>query len=169
MKDIPGYEGLYAVTSCGKVWSYRRKRFLKPGLIGDGYEAVCLPNGVMEYVHRLVAITYIPNPNNLPVVNHKDENSRNNCVNNLEWCTMQYNIEYSLHQRVRCIETGKEFISITECAKQMNLPFQAFKSFMSLGRVRKNSFAGYHFERVGRPTPLNKKTKSRIRRIRKED
>ena len=65
MKDIKGYEGLYAITSCGKVWSYRRKKFLKLRADQDGYLLVNLynkgkPKGCL--VHRLVAEAYIPNP-----------------------------------------------------------------------------------------------------------
>ena len=97
MKDIIGYEGLYAVTSCGKIWSYRSKIFLKPQVNKDGYLRVGLwKNGeVKKYlIHRLVAEAYIPNPEGLPQVNHKDENKENNCLQNLEWCDPKYNINY---------------------------------------------------------------------------
>ena len=97
MKDIKGYEGLYAVTSCGKIWSYRSKIFLKPQVNKDGYLRVGLwKNGeVKKYlIHRLVAEAYIPNPEGLPQVNHKDENKENNCLQNLEWCDPKYNINY---------------------------------------------------------------------------
>ena len=82
MKDIRGYEGLYAITSCGKVWSYRRKKFLKPGVIQGGYLNVVLTNKDGQQknhrVHRLVAEAYIPNPEGKEQVNHKDENKYNN-------------------------------------------------------------------------------------------
>ena len=97
MKDIKGYEGLYAVTSCGKVWSYKYKKFLKPGANGDGYLHVNLcKNGKAKkyYIHRLVAEAYMPNPDNLPQINHKDENKENNCLQNLEWCDAKYNSNY---------------------------------------------------------------------------
>ena len=89
MKDIQGYEGLYAVTSCGKVWSYKNERFLKPYKKRDGYLEVYLYKGGERkhyIIHRLVAMAYIPNPDNLPQVNHKDENKENNALPNLEWC-----------------------------------------------------------------------------------
>ena len=75
MKDIKGYEGLYAVTSCGRVWSYRRNKFLAPATIKSGYNYVNLyKDGKKKFcrVHRLVAEAYIPNPDNLPQVNHKN-------------------------------------------------------------------------------------------------
>ncbi len=53
----------------------------------------------MELVHRLVAKAFIPNPNNYPCVNHKDENKSNNHADNLEWCTYKYNVQYSLKRR----------------------------------------------------------------------
>ena len=97
MKDIKNYEGLYAVTSCGKVWSYRNECFLKPINDRKGYLYVNLYKDKENkhcYIHRLVAEAYIPNPENLPQVNHKDENKANNCLQNLEWCDAKYNINY---------------------------------------------------------------------------
>ena len=97
MKDVVGYEGLYAVTSCGKVWSYRNECFLKPKTRGRGYLTVNLwKDGGFKTkrIHRLVAEAYIPNPDNLPQVNHRDENKTNNCLQNLEWCDASYNNNY---------------------------------------------------------------------------
>ena len=97
MKDIKNYEGLYAITSCGKVWSYRSKIFLKPQVEKNGYLTVGLyKNGQKKvyFIHRLVSEAYIPNLEGLPQVNHKDENKANNCLQNLEWCDASYNINY---------------------------------------------------------------------------
>ena len=94
MKDIKGYEGLYAITSCGKVWSYRAKRFLKPQKGSNNYLFVSLcKDGVHKHyrIHRLVAETYLPNPAGLPQVSHIDETRDNNCVNNLCWSTAKDN------------------------------------------------------------------------------
>lgn len=102
-KDIPGYEGLYQASNCGNIrslnWGRRnivRNLYLKPH--NKGYLQVELAKDgskKMTTVHRLVAMTFIPNPNNLPIINHKDENKHNNNVNNLEWCTFSYNNSYS--------------------------------------------------------------------------
>lgn len=86
MKDIIGYEGLYSITSCGKVWSYKSKKFLKSCNNNKGYLFVRLcKNGKIENkkIHRLVAEAYLPNPNNYDTVDHIDFNTANNCVNNL--------------------------------------------------------------------------------------
>ena len=96
-KDIPGYEGLYGITKDGKIYNLKYKRFLKAASDKDGYLRINLSkNGqkVSYRVHRLVALTYIPNPNNYPIINHKDENKQNNNVSNLEWCTHKYNTNY---------------------------------------------------------------------------
>lgn len=100
MKDVKGYEGLYAVTSCGKVWSYRNECFLKHRAATNGYLLVDLhKDGKRKTysLHRLVAMAYIPNPENLPQINHRDENKANNCLQNLEWCDASYNNNYGTH------------------------------------------------------------------------
>lgn len=89
----------YSVSNLGRVKSNYRgtERILKPTTIKNGYLRVSLyRGGVMKSVsiHRLVAKAFIPNPYNLPQVNHKDENKENNCVDNLEWCTAKYNCNY---------------------------------------------------------------------------
>ena len=91
-KDIQGYEGIYQVSSYGRVKSFKKNKvkILKPQMHYKGYKFVTLhKNGIGEKckVHRLVAKAFIPNPNNYPVVNHKDENKSNNNVENLEWCS----------------------------------------------------------------------------------
>ena len=86
MKDIRNYENMYAITDDGRVWSYKTNKFLTPWL-NRGYLQVSLYNNGIEKkfsIHRLVAEAYIPNPDNKPQVNHKDEDRTNNTVENLE-------------------------------------------------------------------------------------
>ena len=98
MKDIKGYEGLYAVNEYGAVWSYRNNKFLKPGHTKSGYQLVNLydKDGKQstEYVHRIVAKNFLDNPKGYNEVNHKDENITNNHFSNLEWCDHVYNSNY---------------------------------------------------------------------------
>lgn len=127
MKDIKGYEGLYAITSCGKVWSHRAQKFLKPQKDRYGYLHVNLykDGKAKKYkIHRLVAEAYIPNPENKPQVNHKDENKEHNYVNNLEWMTSKENNNYGNHdtrKSVYCVELDKVFSSTTEAARQLGI------------------------------------------------
>jgi len=101
-KDIPGYEGLYQVNNFGEVRSlfYRGKNnvhILTPGTDKNGYLHVVLCKDKKAYtaqVHRLVAIAFLPNPDNLPQVNHLDKNRANNRVDNLEWCSASHNIRH---------------------------------------------------------------------------
>ena len=101
-RPIKGYEGLYEVSSLGRVKSMNyshtgKERILKIGKHRGGYLFVILcRNGKRKnfLVHRLVAEAFLPNPNNLPQVNHKDEVKTNNCVSNLEWCDCKYNNNY---------------------------------------------------------------------------
>jgi hypothetical protein len=103
MREIPGYEGLYAATESGEIWSLlttrsRRKRALKPFVNTGGYLRLNLSKEGRprkEYVHRLVARAFLPNPLGLGYVNHKDANPQNNSVNNLEWCDQRENIAFS--------------------------------------------------------------------------
>lgn len=108
-KDIPGYEGLYQASTLGRIRSfcYKQAKILKPWLDPD-YLIVQL-KGKNYKVHRLIALTFIPNPNNYPQINHKDEDRTNNRVNNLEWCTNEYNANYGTrNERIRKILLEKE-------------------------------------------------------------
>ena len=147
-RDIQGYEGIYKISNLGRVKSLNRIDSLGrnvPEKIkaivdnGNGYKVVNLKrNGKQKLftIHRLVAKAFIPNPDNLPCVNHKDENKANNYANNLEWCTHEYNNNYGtcrirsavsnvnnpkISKKIRCVETGIIYPSIAEAARQLRI------------------------------------------------
>ena len=95
---IPNYEDLYEIDTFGNVRSLRRNIILKPNIDRKGYYKVGLTKDKKQkyyFIHRLVAFTFLPNPNNYPVINHKDGNPKNNYVENLEWCTQRHNIQHA--------------------------------------------------------------------------
>lgn len=99
MEEFRDIDEYYAVSNYGRIKSLRNNKILKlhEDSKGKGYKYISLNyNGVKKsfQVHRLVAKAFIPNPNNLPCVNHKDENPSNNYVENLEWCSYSYNLSY---------------------------------------------------------------------------
>ena len=94
-KDIKGYEGRYQVSNLGNVKSLRTNKLLYYSNSDNYYRVSLYKNKrTMFSIHRLVAEAFIPNPNNLPCVNHKDCNTYNNKVDNLNWCTYKQNNEY---------------------------------------------------------------------------
>lgn len=151
-KDIPNYEGLYQVSNLGNVKSlmafnsyigkyYKREKILKPKKDKKGYFMVCLckNKNTLNFgdyhrkyirIHRLVAETFIPNPNNYPIINHKDENKQNNNVENLEWCSYLYNNNYGTKNKKICKKVKqydldynfiKEYRSIMEASRQLKI------------------------------------------------
>jgi len=133
-KEIPGYEGLYLISSDGDILSLpkmsrKKAKLLKPCLRGDcvKYQFVRLSkDGKTEKfsLHRLVAMAFLPNPEELPEVNHKDKNPMNNKVENLEWCTRQYNIEHGKNKAVYQMNGGhvvNRFQSITHASESTGI------------------------------------------------
>lgn len=128
-RPVIGYEGLYEVSSYGRVrsvdryvktcyGSYRlhKGKVLSPGIRPDGYLVVSLQYKMFR-VHRIVAEAFLPNPDNLPQVNHKDEDKSNNRVDNLEWCDSKYNNNYGT-ARIRAKETAIKNGSCTGLSKE---------------------------------------------------
>lgn len=127
-KPIEGYSGRYEISNLGRVRSYAQDKINGKIKLGNptakGYLTILLydGNGNSKWcpVHRLVASAFIDNPTDLPQVNHKDENKTNNCVDNLEWCTNEYNTKYGTRSERtatanRCCETtSKKVFSIDE-------------------------------------------------------
>lgn len=131
-KDIEGYIGLYQVSNMGRVKSLgndkaSKEQILKPAKDKGGYLCVKLyKQGKIKFyfIHRLVAEAFIPNPNNLPQINHIDEDKTNNTISNLEWCTSKYNINYGtrnekISKQVMCVETGKIYSSTMEVQRKL--------------------------------------------------
>ena len=146
-KDIVGYEGCYQVSNLGRVKSlfYNIKgieKILKPVKCTNGYLSIHLHKAGKRkcYLsHRLVAEAFIPNPDSLPQVNHKDENITNNIADNLEWCSPKYNANFGsrnkrvaekLSKKICCIETNRIFNSITQAAKELGLKKGIFQQFV---------------------------------------
>ena len=160
-RKIPGYSENYEASNLGRVRvvNYRhsgKPRIMKPSIINKYYRL-----GIMDIsnkkrtraIHRLVALAFIPNPANLPEVNHKDENKLNNNVENLEWCTQSHNIKHSLglhtekksnkRKTIRCIETGEIFESIRQACKHFNITKKRIQDMLD---DVQNTAAGHTFE-----------------------
>lgn len=108
-RDIKDYEGIYQITDTGKVYSLRYKRFIYTSIDRYGYEQCLLyKNGKhkTKKVHRLVAESFIPNPENKPQINHKDGIRNNNSLDNLEWATNSENQYHSYRCNGRIPSNG---------------------------------------------------------------
>jgi len=122
-KEIKGHKG-YEVSNCGRVKSlnYRRtgnEKVLRPQMNRTGYLYLCFGDHHTKIkVHRLVAEAFVPNPDNLPEVNHIDEDKTNNHADNLEWCSHAYNIKYSHNIAVEQLDPDGHVVKRWESAKE---------------------------------------------------
>lgn len=119
---VENTNNMYKVSNTGKVFSYKTNKLLKNNKNKYGYEWVSI-NGKCCSVHRLVAEAFIPNPNCLKQVNHKDENKLNNSVENLEWCSQIYNINYGTgiekrSKKVNQYDLSGKFIKIWKSTRE---------------------------------------------------
>ena len=138
------------MEKCGVT---EKNKFLKP-FLARGYFKVRLckdGNNKQVLVHRLVAETFIKNPCDLPVVNHKDENRENNSVENFEWCTEKYNTNYgnarikqaqSISKAVVCVETDEVFFSQKSTETKIG---KCYKHICDCCKGKKQTCGGYHW------------------------
>ena len=144
-KDIKDLEGKYQVSNFGNVMSLNyhqtgKSKLLKPSKTKDGYLLVNLSkNGKRKIflVHRLVAEHFIPNIDNLPQVNHKDENKQNNSVDNLEWCTYEENNNYGTRNERSAKAKSKPVLQFT-------LDGEFVREWESANEVGRNGFNSSH-------------------------
>lgn len=162
-KPVVGYEGLYEVSNMGRVRSLdrtkevirgntkmvvpfkgkiltqrpRRNGYLVVQLFGRGGHKTRNMRGMS--VHRLVAEAFIPNPNNLPEVNHKDENKANNCVENLEWISHKDNTNYG-HAQEKRVRRGSDNPQSKVVAMYTRTGVLV-KIFGSMGEARRNGYS----------------------------
>ncbi len=154
IQDFPNY----SIFKDGTVINNVSGKPLKPIDDGRGYMRVYLyknKRAFRFYIHRLVAIHFINNPQQLPYVNHKDENQSNNLVDNLEWCTASYNVNYgtrnirSAQSRGHSIKAFKNgifvasFYSESNCARELNIDRSGVN--MAVRGLQKTA-GGYTFE-----------------------
>lgn len=152
-RDVAGFEQYYQVSNKGRVRSKDRKsrsgkngeRVYKGRIINGhisqyGYVRVVLkvrPKSEMVFLHRLVAQAFIPNKNNFPFVNHKDENPLNNCVENLEWCTQEYNNTYGTAiQRAKITRAKSGAATLVE---KVDAQGNVVERFMSIAQAAKEN------------------------------
>lgn len=143
-RDVIGYNGLYQVSSSGRVKSLKfgKDKILRQGKNKYGYLYVKFykdGKSKILQVHRLVAQAFIENPNNLPMINHKDEDKTNNIVDNLEWCNNYYNITYGTCQQKK----SEKLINRQDQSKQVyqyNTQGELIKIWESTMECKRNGY-----------------------------
>lgn len=153
-KDISGFEGKYRISSDGKVFSVRNNKTLSIYVKNSGYKAVSLGANNQKHIHRLIAETFIPNPNSYTEVNHIDGNKLNNDIANLEWCTPSQNNTHSYRVGLKTVSEKqkqfiKEYIKKHRCKQvgQYDLSGSLIKVYPSVTEAAKT--IGEHASTIG--------------------
>lgn len=168
-KDIEGYEGIYKISNLGNVKSLERtlwnghtyytykERLLKKSINHNGYYTVRLSKdgkGVNYLLHRLLAIAFIPNPDNLPIINHKDGNKLNINLDNLEWSTYKDNNEHAIEtglnkvaKKIKAIDVGTNEVMYFESAREADRVLGVgYKNISACLNGRQKTCGGYKWE-----------------------
>ena len=169
-KQIPNWER-YSISKCGKVKDNEQGIIVKPYLKPDGYLTVTLMSkskkGNMKHLHVLLAETFIPNPNNLPQVHHKDVNKLNNNLSNLEWVTIMENTQSKNQNRsIGCVFENKDGLKSEITVYGKKYQFECAKKEVAEGWLerRRNEIANeVDIESTGYIFPSRKSFKVRIR------
>ena len=152
-RDVEGFEGRYRISDHGRVFSLLSKKLLNIYTNSHGYQCVYLYlDGHYKNfkVHRLVAVAFVPNPYNLPQVNHKNEDKTYNYYTNLEWCSAAYNNNYGTRtlraaitraMPVVCIETGAIYWGAGEAARKVGI----HNHISECCNGQRKSCGGYHW------------------------
>ena len=173
-KDIPNYEGIYKASNFGRIKMVKRtlidslgkkinkkEHILKPRTGNRYYMIALYKNGKREdlLLHRVIAQTFIPNPENKPFVNHKDENCFNNCSDNLMWCTQKENMNWgTINERMSKNSKSKRKVNqydmdgnyiktwdcMTDFFKSKNMPFKTGIIECCKGNIK--SYMGYKWK-----------------------
>ena len=152
-KDISDYEGVYQISNLGRVKSFHKNspQILKAHISPTGYYKIQLKmNNVCKcvYIHRLVAEAFVPNPNNLPEVNHKNEDKLCNESWNLEWCTHSYNNSYGNKnnknkKRVAKLNLNGDILKIYDYLSLVELDGYNLKNVSQVCRNKGKTYKGY--------------------------
>lgn len=175
-KDIPEYEGFYQINEFGEIKNVKTNKKRSLRIKKNGYIDVDLyKNGQVKWerVHILVAKTFIPNPNHLPIVMHKDNNKSNNCLYNLKWGTISENTKSAyddklfVHSKLlkyrvynNCIGFSKEYNGAKEIQKDLGISINTICFYANHPdkKMLRKPFRGYQIEVIGKVADIERST-----------